>query len=56
MRYLSLKFPDHVKEWYPAENAKKRARIDEYLDFHHTNTRRCGLLIFNTLFTKNLGI
>lgn len=37
MRYLCRKYslPDH---WYPSDN-KKRAKIDEYLDWHHTNLR-----------------
>ena len=34
----------------------KRAKIEEYLDFHHTNTRKCANLIFNTLFAPNLGV
>ena len=37
MRYLVSKYnlPDH---WYPS-NPECRARVDEYLDWHHTNTR-----------------
>ena len=37
MRYLVSKYnlPDH---WYPS-NPERRARVDEYLDWHHTNTR-----------------
>ena len=25
------------------------------MDFHHTNTRRCAYLIFNSLFAKKIG-
>lgn len=37
MRYLVSKYnlPDH---WYPS-NIERRAKVDEYLDWHHTNTR-----------------
>ena len=37
MRYLheSRECADH---WYP-KDLKKRAKIDEYLDWHHSNTR-----------------
>ena len=37
LRYLhsSRKCPDH---WYP-KDAKKRALVDQYLDWHHTNLR-----------------
>ena len=34
----------------------KKAKINEYMDFHHLHTRLCANLIFNTLFAKNLGI
>ena len=56
MRYLCLKSPTHLNKWYPVNDLAKRAKIDEYMDFHHTNTRKCALLIFNSLFAKNLGI
>ena len=56
MRYLALKFPDNVNNWYPIKDIARRAKIDEYMDFHHTNTRKCANLIFNSLFAKNLGI
>lgn len=37
MRYLVQKYqlPDH---WYPRDS-QRRAKIDEYLDWHHTNLR-----------------
>lgn len=36
--------------WYPRNDAKKRAIIDRYLDWHHANTRRCTDLIVVTKF------
>ena len=44
MRYLcnTRDVPDH---WYPKKDLKKRALIDFYLDWHHSNTRRCTWLI-----------
>lgn len=55
MRYLALKYPQHLQQWYPTEDLVKRAKIDEYLDFHHLNTRRCANLIFNSIFSKKLN-
>lgn len=55
MRYLALRFPTHVGAWYPEKDLVERAKIDEYMDFHHTNTRRCAYLIFNSLFAKKIG-
>lgn len=56
MRYICNKYPEHVGDWYPAHCYVARAKIDEYLDFHHTNTRKCSFYIFNSLFAKNIGI
>lgn len=56
MRYLCLKYPTNLTKWYPVNDLARRAKIDEYMDFHHLNTRKCAMLIFNTLFAKNLGI
>lgn len=56
IRYLCLKYPEKLEKWYPMNDSIKRAKIDEYLDFHHTNTRKCANLIFWTLFAPNLGL
>ena len=48
LRYLcdSFPVPDH---WYP-KDPEKRAKVNEYLDSHHSNLRRGGELIFLKLF------
>jgi len=44
LKYLATKYKvaDH---WYPAE-LKARARVDEYLDWHHTGIRKAGVNYF----------
>ena len=51
MRYLVQKYklPDH---WYPSE-PQRRAKIDEYLDWHHQNLRVGAA---HTLFLKVYNI
>lgn len=38
MKYIhtTRNLPDH---WYPRTDPRKRAKVDEYLDWHHTNLR-----------------
>ena len=55
MRYLhtTRNCPDH---WYPLD-LKKRARVDEYLDWHHSNLRMgTGGRIFKKMVAPKLGI
>lgn len=56
MRYICSKYPEDIGNWYPQDNLIKRAKIDEYLDFHHTNTRKCAFLLFHTVFAKNMKL
>uniref|UniRef100_A0A8D0AZ68 glutathione transferase n=1 Tax=Salvator merianae TaxID=96440 RepID=A0A8D0AZ68_SALMN len=44
LRYLARKFktPDH---WYPSD-LQKCARVDEYLSWQHTNTRKCNSKLY----------
>ena len=55
MRYLCQKFKLN-ENWYPSKNLTRMAKIDEYLDFHHLNTRLVAKMVFNTMFAKKLGI
>ncbi|XP_058831676.1 glutathione S-transferase theta-1-like [Topomyia yanbarensis] len=50
VRYLAreYKFPDH---WYPADS-HKRARIDEYLEWQHHNTRATGATYFQYMWLR----
>lgn len=34
---------------------KRVSKIDEYLDYHHTNTRNCAKLTFNKGFVPYIG-
>lgn len=54
LRYLCLKFnlPEH---WYPRNDLPRQAKINEFLDFHHSNTRKCSYLAFHVLFAPLLG-
>eukprot|EP00057_Strongylocentrotus_purpuratus_P035092 XP_797660.1 PREDICTED: glutathione S-transferase theta-1 [Strongylocentrotus purpuratus] len=52
IRYLATKYSDLVPDhWYP-KNLKKRARVDEYMAFHHTGTRGgcCGVFVNEVIF------
>ncbi|PAA57009.1 hypothetical protein BOX15_Mlig004100g1 [Macrostomum lignano] len=50
LRYLCRRFPcpDH---WYP-KDLQARARIDQYLDWQHLNTRLNAALLFQTLVIR----
>ena len=55
MRYLCRKYKLN-ENWYPKNDAVRMAKIDEYLDFHHLNTRLIANLIFNTMFASKIGV
>eukprot|EP00057_Strongylocentrotus_purpuratus_P021073 XP_011675547.1 PREDICTED: LOW QUALITY PROTEIN: glutathione S-transferase theta-1 [Strongylocentrotus purpuratus] len=51
IRYLATKYADLVPDhWYP-KDLKKRARVDEYMAFHHTGTRGgcCDIFVSEVL-------
>ncbi|XP_062539529.1 glutathione S-transferase theta-1-like [Armigeres subalbatus] len=50
VRYLAqeYRFPDH---WYPADS-QKRARIDEYLEWQHHNTRAVCATYFQYMWLR----
>ena len=55
LRYLSLSrsCPDH---WYPANDLRQRALIDNYLDEHHNFLRQgVGMYIFKKLFSPKIA-
>lgn len=54
MAYLSRKFNLH-KLFQPSktiEGELVQAKVEEYLHYHHANTRKCALLLYAALFSK----
>lgn len=47
LRYIASKY-DSSGKWYPAD-LNQRTKVDEYLDWQHTNTRAHGLGYFRSL-------
>uniref|UniRef100_A0A3Q4I644 glutathione transferase n=1 Tax=Neolamprologus brichardi TaxID=32507 RepID=A0A3Q4I644_NEOBR len=43
LKYLTTKY-DVPEHWYPRQ-PERRARVDEYTAWHHTNTRPCALCL-----------
>ncbi|XP_041455932.1 glutathione S-transferase theta-1-like [Lytechinus variegatus] len=57
IKYLATKYADLVPDhWYP-KDLEKRARVDEYMAFHHTGTRGgcCGIFISEILISLFSG-
>ncbi|KAL4442894.1 hypothetical protein ABPG74_010783 [Tetrahymena malaccensis] len=54
MRYLSDRYNKY--KLYPQDNIQLRAVINSYLDWHHTNTRKCGAYLFDVYSSSVLGI
>lgn len=54
LRYLSQKYktPDH---WYPID-LQRRAKLDSYLDWHHTNLRKCHTFVWSSFIAPRVGI
>lgn len=51
MSYLSRKF-NHFELFKPNGNEAIYAKVEEYLHYHHANTRKCALLLYTNLFSK----
>ncbi|XP_060067897.1 glutathione S-transferase theta-1-like [Ylistrum balloti] len=49
LKYLAVKYnvPDH---WYPRTDLKAQARIDEYMNYQHLNTRTNMAMLFQNLW------
>lgn len=45
------KSPNVAEHWYP-KDVKKRALVDEYLEWQHNNTRLFGAMYFRTKFLE----
>lgn len=51
MAYLSRKFNCN-QLFRPDGNELVQAKVEEYLHYHHANTRKCALLLYSALFSK----
>lgn len=52
-RYLAKKFG--VQEhWYPTRDLQQQARVDEYLNWHHTNIRIPAMMTFRHQFINTV--
>lgn len=54
LKYLAQKF-NVAEEWFPRKDIAKQAKINEFLDFHHLNTRKCSFLVFHLCFAPIIG-
>jgi len=45
IEYLIAKF-NLSDVWFPKNDIILRAKVQEYSHFHHTNTRKCAMLLF----------
>ncbi|KAL4491376.1 hypothetical protein ABPG72_008032 [Tetrahymena utriculariae] len=54
MRYLADRY--NKSNLYPRGNIQLKAKVDSYLDWHHTNTRKCAPYLFDQYFAPVLGI
>lgn len=37
---------------YPKGDLMLQAKVNEYLHYHHQNTRKCAMLIYTNIFSK----
>ncbi|XP_069103681.1 glutathione S-transferase theta-1-like [Argopecten irradians] len=51
LKYLALKYnvPDH---WYPRSDLQAQARVEEYMNYQHLDTRANGAIVFQQLVIK----
>ncbi|XP_045173294.2 glutathione S-transferase theta-1-like [Mercenaria mercenaria] len=52
-RYLARKF-GVAEHWYPSKDLAQQARIDEYLNWHHTNIRATAMMAFRHQFINTV--
>ncbi|CAD8165521.1 unnamed protein product [Paramecium octaurelia] len=54
MRYI-IKQKNISTNLYPLTDIRQQTRIDQYLDYHHTNTRRCFHFYYSVLIAPRKG-
>ena len=54
LKYLATKYnvPEH---WYPRTNIQNQARVDEYMNWQHWNTRSKAALLFRKMVITNIN-
>jgi glutathione S-transferase len=56
MRYLASQHQNQIPDnLYPRDH-QERALVDAYLDWHHSNTRKAGWLLYNSVIRPQLGL
>jgi len=55
MRYLAERY-SVAEHWYPRNNLQQRTIVNEYLDWHHTNTRKCAQVVFGKYLAAKRGL
>ena len=55
MKYLAKEY-NVPEQWYPRKDNKKAALLDQYLDWHHGNTRKCANLFFWSRMAPAIGL
>ena len=53
IRYLAREYPDIPDHWYP-QDSRKRAKVDEYLEWQQHNTRALCALYFQYAWLRPL--
>lgn len=50
--YLIKKYNIETKWYGKAEEITYWARVEEYLHYHHANTRKCAMLLYTLVFSR----